>query len=158
MAKRFFFLFLYLLAVALLLPCRLFAQDNYLFEYIQRKSDIKEGGTGLFKYKNDTYLITVSSLSVGAKTELNCKTVGSAKAKRDMLAYVNGSDITSYTELVTTETVTDALSGNTVDIEQKYYEFIKETVFGTINEIKPLGDWYSDDKAVYYYAIYKIIQ
>lgn len=158
MIKSTTFLIIAISAIALLLPCSLFAQDSCVLKYIQSKSDIKEGGSGLYKFKNDTYLISVSSLYVGTKTEQNCKTVGSAKAKRDMIAYVNGSDITSYTELISTETVTETLSGKTVGIEQKYMESIKETILGTINETKPLGGWYSDNQSVYYYAIYKIIQ
>lgn len=145
-------------AICFMLPVSAAAQDNTMLNYIQHKSDIKEGGTGLYKFKKDTYLITVVSLTVGTKTELNCKTVGSGKAKRDMIAYVNGSDIASYTELVTSETVSETLESKSVTIEQKYVESIKETVLGTINEVKTLGGWYSDDKSVYYFAIYKSVQ
>lgn len=134
------------------------AQSTAILNYIKDKSDIKEGGSGLYKFKNDTYLITVVSLPVGAKNESACKQVGSAKAKRDMLAYVNGSEISSYTELVTSENVIDSIEGKSATQEQKYIETIKETVLGTINEINPLGSWYSDDRSVYYFAIYKTVQ
>lgn len=143
---------------AFLTPISVTAQDNTVLNYIQHKSDIKNGGSGLYKFKKDKYLITVASLAVGNKNELNCKTVGSGKAKRDMLAYINGSNILSYTELITSENVIESLDGKSVTIEQKYVESIRETVLGTINEVKPLGGWYSDDKSVYYFAIYKTIQ
>lgn len=141
-----------------LTPISVTAQDNTVLNYIQHKSEIKEGGSGLYKFKEDKYLITVASLAVGNKNELNCKTVGSGKAKRDMIAFINGSRISSYTELITSENVTESLDGKSVTIEQKYVESIKETVLGTINEVKPLGGWYSDDKSVYYFAIYKTVQ
>lgn len=143
---------------AFLMPISVTAQDNTVLNYIQHKSDIKNGGSGLYKFKKDKYLITVASLAAGNKNELNCKTVGSSKAKRDMLAYINGSNISSYTELITSENVIESLDGKSVTIEQKYVESIRETVLGTINEVKPLGGWYSDDKSVYYFAIYKTIQ
>lgn len=133
-----------------------------VLNYIQTKSDIREGGSDLFEYDGVTYLITVSQVAVstsrGSKTEQQCKTVGSAKAKRDMLTYINGSDITSSTRLCNSEVVTDGLNGTKVECKQEYVEEIRERVVGTIAQVNPLGGWYSEDKSVYYYAIYKIIQ
>lgn len=146
-----------IIATSFIAPFQTMAQDNTVLNYIQHKSDIKEGGTGLYKFRKDNYLITVTSLTVGAKNEQNCKTIGSGKAKRDMIAYINGSNITSYTEFVTSETVSETLEGKSIPIEQKYVESIKETVLGTISEVKSLGGWYSDDKSVYYFAVFKSI-
>ena len=129
-----------------------------LLKYVQHKSDIREGGSNVYNYEGQTYVVSVASVAVGSKTELNCKTVGAAKAKRDMLAFVNGSEISSYTELKNSETVTETLEGTKVEAKQEYTEVIRERVVGMINSVVPLGGWYSDDKGVYYYAIYKIVE
>lgn len=129
-----------------------------LLNYIQQESDIREGGSSIYAYKGTTYVISVASLSVGNKNELNCKKVGLAKAKKEMLSFINGSDITSYTELKTSEAISETLEGTQVLAQQQFVEYIKEEVVGTIDQTIPLGGWYSEDRSVYYYAIYKIIE
>lgn len=133
------------------------APDSKLLQYIQKKSEIREGGSSVYNYNEETYVITVSSLVVGNKKEQTCKTVCSAKAKRDMLAYINGSEIYSYTELKTSETVSGTLSGQVVEARREFVEVIKERVIGTINQVVPLGGYYSEDRSIYYFVIYKII-
>ena len=131
--------------------------DAKLLAYLRDKSEIREGGSGLFNYKDENYVVTVTSLVVGNKSEQACKTTGSAKAKRDMLAYINGSDVSSYTELKTSETVSETLEGEKVEAKQEYIEVIKERVLGTINQCVQLGGYYSDDRSIYYFVIYKIL-
>lgn len=135
------------------------AQDDMelLKKYIQLKSSIAEGGTEVFEYKGTTYIISVVQVVVSTKSELQCKTVGSAKAKKEMLAYINGSDITSSTLLVNSETVTDGVEGRKVECKQEYIESIKESVLGNISQVTALCGWYSPDKSVYYFSAYKII-
>lgn len=128
-----------------------------MLNYIQCKSDIREGGCNVFSYNNTSYIICVSQVVVGDKNESACRTVGAAKAKRDILAFVNGSDITSSTELRTEESVEELSSGVSRQLKQEYVEVIKESVVGSINQCTPLGEWYSSDKSVYYFAIYKIL-
>ena len=149
--------------VFLLVPLLVSAQDfKPLEKYIQTKSHIKEGGVDVFNYRGQDYLIAVSTVQVvtskGTKTETQCRTVGSTKAKRDMLSFVNGSTISSYTELVFSENVQDGPEGHKVEASQNYTEVIKESVVGTINQITPLCGWYSEDGSVYYYATMKQIQ
>lgn len=139
-------------------PAQMMAQNNVVLDYIQHQSDIKEGGSGLFKFKEDTFLVTVASTAVGTKNEASCKAIGIGKAKRDMMAYVNGSEITSYTELITSEDIIEACNSKSVIAEQKFVEYIREKVIGTIKEVKTLGGWYSDDMSMYYFAIYKLVQ
>ena len=152
-----------ILCLALLSAGLSFAQDlGGLGRYISDKSQISEGGVALFNYQGADYLVAVSPVQVqtskGTKTEQQCRTVGSAKAKRDMLAYVQGSNISSYTELVFSETATDGLAGHTVQATQQYVEVIRESVMGTINEVNFLCGWYSEDGSLYYYALYKPIK
>ena len=134
-------------------------QDNTIIsKFIKNESGIKEGGTDLFLYDNTTYIISVSSVVVNSKSESDCKKVGATKAKKEMLSYLNGSDISSYTELTYSETVEDSLDGKKVSVKQEYVEVVREKVMGTINQTVPLSSWYSDDKTVFYYAIYKIVE
>ena len=129
-----------------------------LRKYVQTKSDIREGGSNFYNYEGQIYVVSVAAVTVGTKSELNCKTVGAAKAKREMLAFANGSEISSYKELKTSETVAGTLEETTVEATEEYTEVIRERVIGMINQTTPLGGWYSDDKGVYYYAIYKIVE
>ena len=129
-----------------------------LLDYVQNKSEIREGGSSVYNYEGLTYVISVASVAVGNKTEQSCKTAGSAKAKKELLSYVNGSEISSYTELRTSETMSETLEGTKVDAKQEYVEVIRERVQGMIDGTVPLGGWYSDDRSVYYYAIYRIVE
>ncbi len=152
MKRIILFIFLSLIVNAI------YAQDKTILNYIQHKSDIREGGSNVYNYEGSTYVISVASLAVGTKNEQACKTVGSAKAKKEMLSYINGSDITSYTELTTSETVIDTLEGSKIEAKQEYVEYIRETVLGMINKCIPLGGWYSEDGSMYYYAIYRTVE
>ena len=136
-----------------------FAQANVmsLKKYIQEKSAIAEGGTELFEYQGTTYLISVVQVIASNKSEIQCKTIGNAKAKKEMLAYINGTDITSSTILSNSETISTTLEGTKVECKQEYVESIKESVLGTISQVTPLGGWYSPDRTVYYFSIYKVI-
>ena len=89
---------------------RSLAQDNIssLRKYIQISSSIAQGGTELFEYQGVTYLISVVSVVVSSKSETQCKTVGNAKAKKEMIGYITGTDITSSTTLTYSEISTSA--------------------------------------------------
>ena len=153
---------LMLAAIATLLlfvPARSLAQENtaLLRNYIQTNSSIAEGGTELYEYQGVTYLISVVPVIVSSKTEIQCKTVGTAKAKKEMLGYIYGTDITSSTILNNSETSITTLEGTTVECKQEYVESIKESVIGTISQVTPLGGWYSPDYSVYFFSVYKVI-
>lgn len=138
---------------------KLLAQNNMtaLYNYVKNSSCIAEGGTELFEYQGTSYLISVVPVIVSTKSEGQCKTVGNSKAKKEMLAYINGSDITSSTVLTNSETVVDGIDGRKVESRQEYVEQVKESVLGSIAQVTPLGGWYSSDRSVYYYSIYKVI-
>lgn len=149
-----------IIAVALLFTCTMsFAQTNMesLCHYIQEKSSIATGGTEIYEYNGTTYLISVVQVVVSSKSEAQCKTVGNSKAKKEMLTYINGADITSSTILTNSETVSTTLEGTTVECIREYVESIKESVLGTISQVTPLGGWYSPDRLVYYFSVYKVI-
>ncbi len=133
-------------------------QEQYILNYIRNESHIKEGGCDIFKFKDNTYLICVSSVTVGNKSELNCKKIGAVKAKKEIISYINGSKISSYTEFIISENTYETLFESKVIAKQEYIERIKETVLGEINQCTPLGGWYSDDSNIYYYAIFKLLE
>lgn len=154
---------LYLVAALSLVSFQASAQSpDVLAKYVQNKSHIREGGVDVFKYEGVDYIVAVSPVQVvtakGAKTEAQCRTVGSSKAKRDMLSFVQGSSISSYTELTFSETSTEGPEGRRVDASQTYVEVIKEQVAGSINQTVPLCGWYSADGSLYYFALFKPVQ
>jgi hypothetical protein len=55
------------------------------------------------------------------------------------------------------ESVDELSSSVSYQLKQEYVEVIKETVVGSINQCSSLGGWYSSDKSVYYFAIYKTL-
>ena len=152
------------LATALFfLPLLASAQNiPVLAGYVREKSQICEGGVDVFNFEGHNYVVAVAVVQVesakGTKTEAQCRTVGSAKAKRDMLAYVQGSNITSYTQLSFSETSSDGPEGRKVEATQTYVEVIREDVTGTINQTIPLCGWYSADRSLYYFALYRPVQ
>ena len=151
---------LYFILSLMTVPFSVHAQTSLepVLTFIRTKAEIKEGGCDFFEYKGQSLLIAVAPVTVGSKSEQNCQKVGSAKAKKEMLSFINGSEITSVTSLETSESVEESLSGRKVESTQVFTEKIRETVLGTINMTNPLGGWYSEDKSLYYYAIYKTIE
>lgn len=134
------------------------AGDNDLIlRFLQEKSEISIGGTAIYELNGLYKIITVSSVVVESKDVLTCQKVALGKAKRDMISYVNGSEITSYTELKISEELISAKEEK-YKFTQTYTEEIKEKVMSSINQITPVGGWFSDDKSVYYYAVYKNIE
>lgn len=135
------------------------AQDyKKLLKYIQHKSYINEGGCDIFVYEDQTLLIDVASVVVGTKSEVDCKKVAAAKGKRELLSFIQGSEITSFTQLVISEGSEETLEGSKYIATETYVQSIRETVIGTINMVSTLGGWYSGDGMVYYLAIYKPVE
>lgn len=134
------------------------AQQNDIADYIQNKSTIREGGCDIFKYKGNTYVVCVVSVSVQGQSLSTVQRIGEVKAKRDLLAFINGSDITSYTEIKTTESSRyDSKGTNQVEVTEDFVEYIREEVQGSINQCARLGGWYSANQQTYFLAIYKQI-
>ena len=147
-----------LCAVFMFIAPFLFSQEAEILSYISNKSTICKGGSNVYSYEGTTYVISVSQVIVGTKSESYCRTVGAAKAKRDMLSFVNGSEITSYTELKMFEKTVGSSGEIGVESVEVFTEYIREDVIGHINGVCPLGGWLSEDGSVYYYAVYKIIE
>lgn len=83
--------------------------------------------------------------------------VGKVKAERELVTFINGSDISSSSKSYFSEeltTVNDSSYIKTVDL---FVEQIREDSEGFVKGMNPGGYWFSDDKSVFYYVLYKEI-
>jgi len=121
---------------------------------IQSNDLISYGGCDLMKFNNQSLLVGVSAVDVGNKKMSSLMRVGKIKAERELVTFINGSDITSSTKSYYSEeltTVNDSSYLKTVDV---FVEKIREDAEGFVKGMKPAGYWFSDDKTVFYYALY----
>ncbi len=128
-----------------------------LLERVKNHPAISWGGCDVLQLEEGNYLVAVASVDVGPKKLPQLRTVGAAKAKRELLTMINGSNITSTTAMTTSEEMVDVDGKQTSTIAQTFFESIRENAAGWVNGMSPLGMWYSDDKTVFFYAIYKSI-
>lgn len=142
------------IVLLLSLPLRLNGQIPTVLKYIKGNSHIKEGGTDLFEYENSLYCITVVGVNVGSKNEVQCKTVGKGKALKEILEYEVGAYVTSSAKIINSEST----DGKKSETKQEYKEKTEAKVIGQVSGAMTLGGWYSDDKTIYYYSMYKILQ
>lgn len=152
--KRLFFLTLAL--IALLSSAQAQPQDA-LLESVKNHPVISWGGCDIVQLEEHDYLVAVASVEMGTKKLPQLRTVGATKAKRELLLMINGSDISSSTEMTTSEEMVDIDGKQTISTVQTFFESIREDAAGWVNGMSPLGMWYSDDRSVFFYAIYKSI-
>ena len=134
------------------------AQGNdALLEQVKQNPVLSWGGCDLVQMDGIEYLVAVSSVEVGTKKLPQLRTIAAAKAKRELLLMIKGSTITSSTEMTTTEEVVVVNGKSTVSTVESYFEKIRESADGFVQGMVPLGLWYSDDRSLFFYAIYKSI-
>nr|NQU92562.1 hypothetical protein [Bacteroidota bacterium] len=146
-----------ILLLLLLLPIGLCGQnpDKEILNIIQQNQILSFGGCDLIQVKSKTYLAGVSAVEVGTKKISSLIRVGKVKAEREIATFINGSDITSRTESYIKEeviTVNDSSSVTTIDT---FVEYIREDSEGFVKSMRPAGFWYSEDKTLFFYALYK---
>jgi len=121
---------------------------------IQSNDLISYGGCDLMTFNNQSLLVGVSAVEVGNKKMSSLMRVGKVKAERELVTFINGSEITSSTKSYYSEeftTVNDSSSIKTVEV---FVEKIREDAEGFVKGMKPAGYWFSEDKSVFYYALY----
>lgn len=150
MAKPF-----YTLMVLLLLAGASFSQNDPFLEKIRENDLLSYGGSDLLKYNGQTYLVGVSAVEVGKKRISQLTRIGKLKAERQITTFINGSDITSRTESYLKEVATTVNDSTAIETTDVFVEYIREDSEGFVKEMRPAGFWYSEDRAVFYYAIYK---
>ena len=134
------------------------AQGNdALLEQVKQNPVLSWGGCDLVQMDGIEYLVAVSSVEVGTKKLPQLRTIAAAKAKRELLLMIKGSNITSSTEMTTSEEVVVVNGESTVSTIETYFEKIRESADGFVQGMAPLGLWYSDDRSLFFYAIYKSI-
>ena len=147
---------LFIILLFMLIPAMSFPQSKEaVFSAIQQDDLLLFGGSNLLKVQDFNVIVGVSAVEVGSKKMSSLVRVGKIKAEREVLTFINGSTITSSTESYIKEelvTINDSSSIKTVDI---FVESIREDSEGFIKGMKPAGYWYSDDKSVFYFSIYK---
>ena len=149
-------LFLTFFIVVITAVGSLYAQDNdVLLEQVKQNPILSWGGCDLVQMDGIEYLVAVSSVEVGTKKLPQLRTIAAAKAKRELLLMIKGSNITSSTEMTTSEEVVVVNGESTVSTIETYFEKIRESADGFVQGMVPLGLWYSDDRSLFFYAIYK---
>lgn len=151
-------LFLTFFIVVITAVGSLYAQDNEaLLEQVKQNPILSWGGCDLVQMDGIEYLVAVSSVEVGTKKLPQLRTIAAAKAKRELLLMIKGSNITSSTEMTTSEEVVVVNGESKVSTIETYFEKIRESADGFVQGMVPLGLWYSDDRSLFFYAIYKSI-
>jgi len=139
-----------------LIPVLCFSQSKKdVLSSIKQNDLLSYGGSDIIQVQENSFIVGVSAVEVGPKRLSSLMRVGKIKAEREVLTFINGSKITSSTESYISEelvTINDSSSLKTVDV---FVESIREDSEGFIKGMKPSGYWYSEDKSVFYYAIYK---
>ena len=134
------------------------AQGNdALLEQVKQNPVLSWGGCDIVQMDGIEYLVAVSSVEVGTKKLPQLRTIAAAKAKRELLLMIKGSTITSSTEMTTAEEVVVVNGESKVSTVETYFEKIRESADGFVQGMVPLGLWYSDDRSLFFYAIYKSI-
>lgn len=151
-------LFLTFFIVVIAAAGSLRAQGNdALLEQVKQNPVLSWGGCDIVQMDGIEYLVAVSSVEVGTKKLPQLRTIAAAKAKRELLLMIKGSTITSSTEMTTAEEVVVVNGESKVSTVETYFEKIRESADGFVQGMVPLGLWYSDDRSLFFYAIYKSI-
>lgn len=148
------------LIIFLLFPIILFAQqeDSKMLQAIKNNQILSFGGCDLIKVNDTSYLAGVAAVEVGNKRISSLVRIGKVKAEREITTFINGSSITSSTKSYFKEelvTVNDSSYVNTVDT---FVEKIREDSEGFVQSMRPAGFWYSEDRSLFFYALYRAVE
>lgn len=148
-------LFITLMLVMAVSVC---AQENKaVLDSIKNNDLLNIGGCDLIKVGDKDFIAGVSAVEVGTKKISSLVRVGKVKAEKEVVTFVNGAEITSKTESYIKEELVTVNNQQTLKTADVFVESIRENAEGFVKQMKPAGYWYSDDKSVFYYAVYKAI-
>lgn len=150
----------YYVIVFLLFPIVLCAQqeNSKMLQAIKNNQILSFGGCDLIKVNDTSYLAGVAAVEVGKKRISSLVRIGKVKAEREITTFINGSSITSSTRSYFKEelvTVNDSSYVNTVDT---FVEKIREDSEGFVQSLRPAGFWYSEDRSLFFYALYRAVK
>jgi hypothetical protein len=126
-----------------------------LLKSIQTNDLLSFGGCDLIGFANQSYLVGVSAVEVGTKKMSSLVRVGKVKAERELVTFINGSDITSSTKSYFSEELTIVNDSSSIKTIEVFVDNIREDAEGFVKGMMPAGYWFSEDKSVFYYALYK---
>ena len=151
--------FILTLCVALLATTTLSAQEDSdtLLEIVKNDPILSWGGCDVVAVGDAQYIVAVADVEVGTKKIPQLRTVGNVKAKRELLLVIKGSTVTSTTEMTTSEEVTETNGQRNYTVRDTFFESIREEADGFVQGMTPLGMWFSDDRSLFFDAIYKSI-
>lgn len=135
------------------------SQDDkeQILQHIQQNDLLSFGGCDIINIDGQSILAGVSAVDVGTKKMSNLIRVGKVKAQRELVTFINGSDITSSTESYMSEELTVINDSSYLKTVDAFVDYIREDATGFVNGMLPAGYWFSEDKSVFYYALYKEI-
>jgi len=135
-----------------------FSQNDELLKAIQANSLLSYGGSDIVNFEKETYIVGVAAVEVGTKKISSLTRIGKVKAGQQVISFVNGSDITSRTESYLKEELTTINDSTAVETTETFVEYIREDTEGFVKMMQPAGFWFSEDKSVFYYALYKLVE
>ncbi|MFC0875407.1 hypothetical protein ACE01N_02380 [Saccharicrinis sp. FJH2] len=140
-----------------LLPLALWSQTDSLIKVVKKHPVISEGGAEVIPFDGQAYIVGVGFVENKGQSRAILERIGKVKAEKEIAVLINGSDFTSSAVAVIEQIVTT--EGNERKVEEKtsYFQTIKENSEGFIHSMSKLASWKSDDKSMFYYAIYKPI-
>lgn len=128
-----------------------------LLKTVKSNDLLSYGGCDIVGFNDQSLLVGVSAVEVGTKKMSSLMRVGKVKAERELVTFINGSDITSSTKSYYSEEFTTMNDSSYLKTVEVFIDNIREDSEGFVKGMKPGGYWFSEDKSVFYYVLYKEI-
>lgn len=133
------------------------SQNDTLTQVVKNHPIIGIGGAEVVSCNEQAYIVSVGFVENKGQSRSILERIGKIKAEKELTILINGSDFTSSAMMVLEETVTTIDGEQIIEEQTTYFENIKENSEGYIHSMKKLASWKSEDKSMFYYAIFKPI-
>ncbi|MDA3822535.1 MAG: hypothetical protein PF450_08020 [Bacteroidales bacterium] len=133
------------------------SQNDTLIQVVKNHPIIGIGGAEVISCGEQTYIVGVGFVENKGQSRSILERIGKIKAEKEVTILVNGSDFTSSAMAIIEEVVTTNNGVQTVEQQTTYFENIRENSEGYMHSMKKLESWKSEDKSMFYFAIYKPI-
>lgn len=131
------------------------SQNDTLIQVVKNHPIIGIGGAEVVSCSGQAYIVSVGFVENKGQSRSILERIGKIKAEKELTILIMGSDFTSSAMMVIEEIITTKNGEQTVENQTRYFENIKENSEGYIHSMKKLASWKSEDKSMFYYAIYK---
>lgn len=133
------------------------SQNDTLIQVVKSHPIIGIGGAEVVSCCGQAYIVGVGYVENKGQSRSILERIGKVKAEKEVTILVNGSDFTSSAMAVIEEIITTNNGVQTVEQQTSYFQNIRENSEGFIHSMKKLNSWRSEDKSMFYYAVYKPI-